>query len=147
MQTPKNAVKATVKLYALTAVGMRGGVATIVLAMLAVVKPAGAFAMSAPARANGRCQVIAAEKLPADAGGAKAICDAIERAVAETSPNTRFSVDVKVVSRFMLATKIVVNGQALPEQKFAVSDKNLNSASIKRFANSIAAKISNAARP
>lgn len=107
--------------------------------------PAGAVAMSAPGQHH--CRVIAGEKLPAASGGADAICTAIERAVAASAPDVRFSAEVKVVRPSMLATTLVVNGRTLPEQKFAVMDRDLNAASVKRFANSIAAAVAKAAKP
>ena len=47
----------------------------------------------------------------------------------------------------MLATRLMVNGRALAEQKFAVMDDNLNKGSIERFAQSIAAAVAKAIRP
>jgi hypothetical protein len=59
----------------------------------------------------------------------------------------RFTADVKVVSSSMLAANLVVNGRALPEQKFAVMDRELGQSSINRFASSLAAEVAKAARP
>ena len=126
---------------------MRGSVATILSAMLAAMVPAGAIAMTGPNHAQHRCRVMAGEKLPPSSGGAQAICAAIEQAVAAQAPKARFTAEVRVITPSMLATTLVVNGRDLPEQKFAVTDKDLNESSIKRFANSIAAKVADAARP
>jgi hypothetical protein len=41
---------------------------------------------------------------------------------------------------------LVVNGRTLPEQKFAVMDRELNSTSIERFADSLADQVAEAAR-
>src|SRR5438067_6924433 len=61
----------------------------------------GACAMSAPA--PGPCRVIGAEKLPGQAGGANAICAAVERAVATKTPSLRYSAEIRVLSRSALA--------------------------------------------
>jgi len=124
---------------------MRRALATFILLLAATGLPAGAGAMSAPAQ--GHCRVLQAEKLPAAAGGARAICAAIERAVAAQAPGARFSVEVKVVTPSMLAATLVVNGRALPEQKFAVMDRTVGEASIRRFANALAAEVAKAAKP
>ena len=93
------------------------------------------------------CRVIAGEKLlPASSGGPEAICAAIEAGVNEKAPNAHYTAEVKVLRKSMLATTIVVNGRTLPEQNFAVMDRDLNPTSIKRFAESIAAKIADAAK-
>ena len=47
--------------------------------------------MTAQAQAHGSCRVTGAEKLPADSGGAAAICAAVERAVAAKAPDLRYS--------------------------------------------------------
>ena len=121
---------------------MVGKLAAVIL-VLAGIAPAGSFAMSAPRH---DCRVLDAGKLPAAAGGAHAICAAIEQAVAAQAPNVRFSAEVRVVTPSMLATKLVVNGRALPEQKFAVMDRKLGASSIQRFANSIASEVAKAAK-
>lgn len=123
---------------------MRRTLATFILVLAAAGIPAGAGAMSPPAQ--GHCRVLGAEKLPAAAGGAQAICTAIERAVAAQAPGTRFSAEVKVVTPSMLAATLVVNGRALPEQKFAVMDRALGETSIRRFANALAAVVAKAAK-
>lgn len=92
------------------------------------------------------CRVIAGDKLPTASGGAKAVCDAIEAAVAAKAPKAKFTAEVKVLSPSMLATSIVVNGRALPVHNFAVTDRKLGAGSIKRFASSIAARIAEAAK-
>ena len=115
-------------------------------AILSGLVPAGACAMSSAGQAQPHCRVVAGEKLPASSGGAEAICAAIEAAVAAEAPNARFTAEVKVLKPWMLATSLVVNGKALPEQKFAVTDRELTRSSIKRFATSIAAKIAEASK-
>ncbi|MEA3058271.1 MAG: hypothetical protein QOF34_1086, partial [Sphingomonadales bacterium] len=67
--------------------------------------------MSAPGQAQRPCRVSGADKLPAQAGGADAICAAIERAVAAGAPNVRYSADVRVLSKSSLAATLVVSGR------------------------------------
>jgi hypothetical protein len=100
-------------------------------------------AMSAPAR----CRVVAGEKLTAGSGGAGAICTAVEKAVAATAPNAHYSAEVTVLSPSRLSASLIVDGRTLSEQKFAVMDRNLNPASIQRFAQSLAAEVAKAAKP
>ncbi len=90
------------------------------------------------------CHVHGGEKLPAAAGGADAICAAVTRAVAAEAPHARYTVDVTVVRASMLRTALTVGGRTLPEQSFAVMDRDLNPASIDRFAHSIAAAVARA---
>jgi hypothetical protein len=42
---------------------------------------------------------------------------------------------------------LTVNGRILPEQKFAVMDRDLNPQSIERFAQSLAAVVAKTAKP
>jgi len=91
------------------------------------------------------CQVVGAGLLPADSGGADAICAAIDAAAAEQAPGTSFTVEVRVLSASSLAAIVRLgDGRALPEQKMAVSDRNLDRGSIDRFADAIAAEIGKA---
>ena len=117
---------------------MVGTFRTFGIALAAIVASSGACAMSAD-HGQPHCRVIAGEKLlPASSGGSQAICAAIEAAVNEKAPNAHYTAEVKVLRKSMLATTIVVNGRTLPEQNFAVMDRDLNPTSIKRFAESIA---------
>jgi len=92
------------------------------------------------------CIVRGGEKLPVDAGSPESICAAIKRAVAARTPNARFTAVVKVLTPSQLATTLVVDGRPLPEQRFAVMDRNLNKGSIERFAQSIAAAVAEAVK-
>lgn len=92
------------------------------------------------------CHVLAGEKLRAASGGSAAICAAVEKAIASTAPDVRYSVEVNVLSPSRLAATLVVNGRTLPEQKFAVMDRDLNPASIERFAQSLATEVAKAAK-
>ena len=99
----------------------------------------GACAMSTPESGQqGHCTVIGAEKLPAEVGGANALCAALERAVSAKVPGLHYSAELRVASPSVLIANIVVNGRKLPEQRFGVMDRNLNSGSIHRFAETLA---------
>ena len=102
--------------------------------------------MSAPEPAVGSCRVVGGEKLPAEAGGANAICAAVERAVAAKSPRLRYSADIRVLSRTALAAELQTNGRKLPELRFSVQDRNLNPMAIGHFADSVAKALADAAR-
>jgi hypothetical protein len=112
--------------------------AASILAFAATVGSTGACAMSTPEPAPGPCRVADARKLPAEAGGADAICAAVQRAVAAKSPNLRYSAEVRVLSRSALAANLEADGRKLPELRFSVSDRELNRTSIGRFAESVA---------
>jgi hypothetical protein len=62
------------------------------------------------------------------------------------APAARYSAKVTVISRSRLAATLIVNGRALPEQKFAIMDRELNAGAIERFAHSLAAEIAKAAK-
>ena len=96
-------------------------------------------AMSAPQ--NRPCRVVNGEKLPPESGGATALCSAIEQAMASRAPKVRYTAEVRVLSKSALAAVVVANGKALPEQQFAVSDRNLNPSSVKRFAEGLADEV------
>ena len=104
--------------------------------------PASAAVVNAP----GRCRVVAGEKILASPGGADALCNEIQRAVAAAAPRARYSAEVKALSPSRLAATLVVNGKALPEQNFAVMDRNLSTASIREFADSLAQEVATAAK-
>lgn len=88
------------------------------------------------------CTVIGADKLPPAAGGATAICAAIDKAVASASPGAVYRVEVRVLSPSSLAATIRTSGgRVLPEQKMAVSDAKLTKASIERFARALGAQL------
>jgi hypothetical protein len=100
--------------------------------------------MSPPEQSQGRCRVTGAEKLPAEAGGAAAICAAVERAVAAQAPNLRYSAEVRVLSRRGLAANLETAGRKLPELQFSVSDRELNPRAIGQFADSVAEALAGA---
>lgn len=106
----------------------------------------GAAMMSAPKQTQTPCRVTGGDKLPAETGGPGAICAAVVRAVAAQAPNIRYSAEIRVVSKSSLAADLTVNGKALPEQRFSVSDRNLNALAIEHFANGVAAALAGASR-
>jgi len=121
---------------------MRNGVARIFVLLLAVCMPANANAMST----NRHCRVVAGEKMLAASGGVSALCAEIERAIAAAAPKTRYAVDVRALSASRLAALLTVNGRKLPEQHFAVMDRELDAASIREFAESLAEEVAIAAK-
>lgn len=103
--------------------------------------------MSSPGKATfGSCTVIGGETLPPASGGARALCLAIERAIKAQAPTARHTVEVQVISGSRLSAAVVVNGEALPDQRFAVMDGHLSSAAIERFAHSVATAVAEASK-
>jgi hypothetical protein len=126
---------------------MRGSFAAFIL-VLAAVASSGAEAMSTAGERPARnCRVIGGEKLPAAAGGSTELCARIERAIAAATPNAHYTAEVRVLSPSRLSALLTVNGRILPEQKFAVMDRDLNPQSIERFAQSLAAVVAKTAKP
>ena len=100
--------------------------------------------MNSPALSTARCHVIGVEKLPADIGGADAICRAIAHAAAKV-PGQAFTVEVRVLGASSLAaTLTTADGKVLPVQKMAVSDRALGRDSIDRFAASLVGTVARA---
>jgi hypothetical protein len=98
-----------------------------------------ACAMGQPRPELTQCTVVGADKLPAEVGGEQAICSAIRAASREKAPGADYRVEVEVVSASALAARVTLkDGRTLPEQKMAVSDRQLNPGSIERFAAGIA---------
>lgn len=121
--------------------------ATCLVAGTVAASATGAYAMSAPDRERqARCSVTGSEKLPAEVGGADAICTAIERALAAKAPDIHYVVEVRVRSASMLAATLIAGGRKLPDQNFAVMDRNLNRESIERFAQAIADALTKASK-
>ncbi|HZC37340.1 MAG TPA: hypothetical protein VE221_01555 [Sphingomicrobium sp.] len=100
--------------------------------------------MSAHQQAQGPCRVTGGEKLPAEAGGADAICAAVQKAAAAQAPNLRYSAEIRVLSRTALAADLTADGRALPELKFSVSDRELNPRAIGHFADSVGVALAGA---
>lgn len=115
------------------------------IALLAAIFGETACAMSPEVPFGITCRVVEGAKLPAESGGADALCAAIEAAVSAQAPRARASVEVRVLSESMLVAKVTTSdGTALPEQKFASSDRALTQNSFERFGNAIAAALAKA---
>ena len=97
--------------------------------------------MEAPNGQAPSCQVLDGDKLPAESGGAAALCEAIHRAVMKNAPNAKFTVEIKVLSSSRLAATVTSGGRTLPEQKFATMDRELTRSSFERFAAAIAEQL------
>lgn len=93
--------------------------------------------MTSHAQSRGHCRVLSGEKWLGEAGGATAVCSVVEHAIASAAPKARFSAEVQAFSRSRLSATLIVNGRALPEQKFAVMDGKLSIEAIRRFATSL----------
>ena len=117
---------------------MRRMILPSVLGIMTALPLGGACAVSTSNSQSAHCQVTDAGKLPAESGGAAALCAAIERAAAAKAPGVAFSADVKVVSSSRLAAIVTRQGRKLPEQSFATMDRDLSASSFERFAAALA---------
>ena len=120
--------------------GIRAGILLVAAAFLG----GNACAMSAPHHPH--CRVTDGDKLPAGSGGPDALCAAIEQAVKDRAPNAAFSAEVTVLSSSMLAATLTADGRKLPEQKFAIMDRQLDHSSFERFARALADQLVKAQR-
>lgn len=113
------------------------------LAITAAIWAGGSACAMKPQVTNAiRCSVIGAEKLPAELGGAEAVCQAIGEATA-TAPGA--SVVVQVINPHMLAaTATTADGRDLPEQRVATSDRTLHAGSLRMLAKALAEQLANA---
>lgn len=102
--------------------------------------------MTSGAGPTPHCHVVNGGKLPAESGGATALCSAIEQAIAARSLGTSFSAEVRVLSSSRLAATVTANGKVLPEQSFASMDRDLNAGSFERFAAALAEQVAKATR-
>ena len=116
-----------------------------VLAGATVLVSGSACAMSASEPKPAACEVVGGEKLPAESGGADAICKAIADAAAEHAPGFGYTVRVTVTGNSRLSASIATaDGRKLPDQNFVRSDRPLTNESFKRFANTIAENLAKA---
>lgn len=109
------------------------------LACLAV-----ALAALAPgaAGATPRCTVTGAERLPAAAGGAAALCRAVARAATARGIKSPFTVQVRVGKNSMLMADVTLAGGArLATLHHAEMDRAIGRDSIDRFARAVAAHV------
>ena len=87
------------------------------------------------------CRVSGAQKLPAELGGADALCAAAARAISSVSPKPK-AIEIRVVSPFLIsATVILVDNRRLPVIKISSSDRPLGRKAIQMLTDSIAAQI------
>ncbi|MCY7279802.1 MAG: hypothetical protein LH610_02705 [Sphingomonas bacterium] len=102
--------------------------------------------MNLPSLRSIDCHVIGGDKLPAESGGADALCAAINRAAAASSPVPHFAVEVRVLdSSSLAATLTTADGKVLPEQRFSISDRSLTRGSLERFAKALVGEVGRAA--
>ena len=121
---------------------MREGLARIAIAAALGCASGSACAMSAAEPQAEGCRVIGGEKLPAESGGADALCRAIQAAVSEQAPGQGYSVEVRVLGSSRLSAVVTTDdGRKLPEQNFGSMDKVLTSGSFERFATAIATEL------
>ena len=100
--------------------------------------------MSSAATAAHQCQVVNSERLPAASGGGDALCAAIRHRISSQAPHVAVNVKVTVQSASMLAAELTVGGRALPEQKFARMDRELDAGAFDRFAEALAIEVQKA---
>lgn len=87
------------------------------------------------------CQVIGAEKLPAEIGGADALCAAVGQALQAVSPKPA-AITLDVVSRFKIAAMVTLaDGRHLPAVNVGSADRPLGRTAIQMLADGIAAHI------
>jgi hypothetical protein len=96
---------------------------------------------------SNQCSVVAGEKLAATSAGAALLCSEVERAIASAAPGASYRVQIKVLSPSRLVAILVVNGRTLPEQHFAITDRELNRGAIERFAHLLGLEVAKAAKP
>lgn len=126
---------------------MRGRFAGIWLLVGAAVWSAGAAALGMAVREpERRCEVVNASKLPEASGGPQAICREVERAIAAAAPTARYSASINVMSSSRLSAVLIVNGRTLPDQNFAVMDRELSPSTIRRFAEALGIEVEKAAK-
>lgn len=91
------------------------------------------------------CRIVGGDSLPAESGGSDALCAAIRAAAAEQAPGSGFSVEVRVLGPSALAATVTTAaGTRLPEQKMAISDRQLTKGSLERFARALAGEVARA---
>ena len=124
---------------------MRDRLARIAVAAALGCASGSACAMTA-ADQDAQCQVMHGDKLPAESGGAKALCEAVTAAVEAHAPGLGYRVEIQVLGPSRLAASIMSkDGRKVAEQNMASSDKELTKRSFSRFADAIVAQLSRAA--
>ncbi len=126
---------------------MREGLASLAVAVALGGATSSACAMNASHDKTLGCSVIGAEQLPAESGGADALCKAIATAVAVQAPGLGYSVEVHVLPQSRMSASVrLQDGRKLADQKFASMDRPLSSGSFQRFADAIASEVAKAGR-
>ena len=126
---------------------MREGLASFAIAVALGGATSSACAMNAPPDKTVGCSVVGGEKLPAETGGADALCKAIAAAIADQAPGLEYSVEVHVLPQSRLSASVrLQDGRKLADQKFASMDRPLSSSSFERFAAAIATEVAKAGR-
>ena len=101
------------------------------------------FAMppgTATATAFARCTVAGADKLPAELGGADAVCRAIGQAAGAAAAAA--SVHIRVVGPYSLAATVTTGGGlTLAEQQVSTSARQLHRGSLILLGEALAAKL------
>ena len=124
---------------------MRGRFAALLI-VVTTLDSGGALAMKPSSTVTiGHCTVVGEGNLPAAVGGAKGLCAILDRAVATRAGTTNYTAHVKVLPRSRLSAILVVDGRELPQQNFAVMDRELSSSTIQRFADGLAEQVLEAA--
>jgi hypothetical protein len=85
------------------------------------------------------CRVEGAEKLPAELGGAQAVCSVLEGSLGKLAPKT---VALTVRSPFLINAEVTaVDGRRLPTVTVGRSDRPLSGRAIRMLAEAIAAQL------
>ena len=104
-----------------------------------------ACAMSSTENSSSGCRVVNGDKLPAESGGADALCREIAAATAAAAPGVHYTIEITVLPRSRLSAIVTTaDGYKLPELGMASMDKPLTAGSFKRFAASIASELAKA---
>ncbi|MEO7366139.1 MAG: hypothetical protein ABIW03_07460 [Sphingomicrobium sp.] len=120
---------------------MRWIISASILLMVFASSLGSARTMNQTSRQSPRCSVVDGGKLPAESGGAPALCAAIERAISQKAPGAHFTAEVRVLSPSRLTAILTRDGHALAEQKFASMDRDLTGHSFERFAQALAEQV------
>ena len=120
---------------------MRDRMAIIAVAAALACASGSACAMS-PAERSASCRVIDGGKLPANSGGADALCEAVSAAVDAQAPGQGHNVEIRVLGSSRLAASVMSkDGRTIAEQSFASMDKELTAGSFTRFAAALAREL------
>lgn len=114
----------------------------LVAASLIACSNGSANAVSQPSAATPSCTVSGPAKFVDRAGGAAALCQAVEQALGRGDTPGTHRVELSVLSASsMAATVHLADGRTLPELRTGVSDGVINAGVVSRFAQDIANQI------